>query len=438
MNTPAIAPAAESLGRIARTWLPLQATWLMMAVEGPFLAAVIARLPDPKFNLAAYGVAFALAIIVEAPVIMITSAATALLDGDTSYRRLRNFTWFLNGGITAAMLLLVWEPVWHLVALDAVRLNPEVARLARTALVILLPWPAAIGYRRFYQGALIRDRLTRRVAWGTVIRLSAMTGVAFFAWQGSDLPGAWVGASALSAGVVTEAVASRIMAHGSVRRLLATPSVDPPTYRDIHRFYQPLALTSTISLAVQPLVTFFMGQARFSLESLAVLPVINALVFVFRTPGLSFQELAIALLGRSQANLQQVKRFAGLLGLGASLGYAMIVLTPLSHVWLETVSGLTPELSGLAHLPLQILVLMPALSVLLSLQRSLLVARRGTGPITWASVIEVVGIFGVLLVTVAWSGWVGATAAAVAYLVGRAAANLYLVRSMRTQTDGSN
>ncbi|MBK5098686.1 MAG: hypothetical protein JJE01_12945, partial [Gemmatimonadetes bacterium] len=45
-------------------WLPLAATWMMMAAEGPFLAAVIARLADPKFNLAAFGVAFAIGILV--------------------------------------------------------------------------------------------------------------------------------------------------------------------------------------------------------------------------------------------------------------------------------------------------------------------------------------------------------------------------------------
>ena len=64
----------------------------MMALEGPFLAAVIARLPDPKFNLAAYGVAFAFAILIEAPVIMIMSASTALVEDGPSFRRLRNFT----------------------------------------------------------------------------------------------------------------------------------------------------------------------------------------------------------------------------------------------------------------------------------------------------------------------------------------------------------
>ena len=61
----------------------------MMAVEGPLLAATIARLPDPKVNLAVHGVAFAIAILVEGPVIMLMTAATALVRDAHSYRRLR-------------------------------------------------------------------------------------------------------------------------------------------------------------------------------------------------------------------------------------------------------------------------------------------------------------------------------------------------------------
>ena len=51
-------------------WLPLAGTWIMMAVEGPYLAAIIARLGQPTTHLAAFGVAFAFAIIIEAPVIV--------------------------------------------------------------------------------------------------------------------------------------------------------------------------------------------------------------------------------------------------------------------------------------------------------------------------------------------------------------------------------
>lgn len=56
--------------KIAAFWLPLFSTWLMMGLEGPFIAAVIARLTEAKFNLAAYGVAFSLGMLFESPIIM--------------------------------------------------------------------------------------------------------------------------------------------------------------------------------------------------------------------------------------------------------------------------------------------------------------------------------------------------------------------------------
>ncbi|MEN8006344.1 MAG: hypothetical protein ABFS42_04980 [Candidatus Krumholzibacteriota bacterium] len=413
-----------------RFWAPLQATWLMMSLEGPFLAAVIARLAEPKHNLAAYGVAFALAILVEAPVIMMMSASTALVDSAGIYRRLRNFMWMLNLGITAVMLILLFTPLWSLLTDTWMGLDDEVARLTRVSLYILLPWPAAIGYRRFYQGLLIRSGLTRRVAWGTVIRLVSMIVTALVS-RAAGLSGAWVGAAALTGGVCTEAVASRLMAAATVRDYLNKPSDEVLSHAGIIRFYLPLALTSTIALAVQPMVTFFMGQARFSLESLAVLPVINSLVFIFRSPGLSYQEAAITMLGRSWDNYRAVRNFAILLGLGAAVGLALIGWTPLAAVWLRTVSGLTAELADFALGPIRILTLMPMLSVLLSFQRSLLVARRHTSPVTWASAIEVAGILAVLYITIRMGDWVGATAAATAFMIGRLMSNILLIGQAR-------
>ena len=47
------------LNGIFRLWVPMAGTWLMMSLEPPFLAAIIARLAEPKENLAAFGVSFA-------------------------------------------------------------------------------------------------------------------------------------------------------------------------------------------------------------------------------------------------------------------------------------------------------------------------------------------------------------------------------------------
>lgn len=416
--------------QLFRFWLPLQLTWLMMAIENPFLAAVIARMADPVHNLAAYGVSYALAILMEAPVIMIMSAATALVDSAANYRKLRNFTWALNIMVTVCKVTLIFTPLWDVVTDQWMGLDAEVARLTRGALILLLPFPAAIGFRRFCQGMLIRSGQTRLVALGTGFRLLAMLVTAFVATKWGNWPGTWVGAAALSVGVVAEAIASRVMARGAIAAQLAdtNPSIKTLSYGDISRFYYPLALTSTISLVVHPMVTFFMGHARLSLESLAVLPVINALVFIFRTPGLSYQEAAITMLGRSWSNFPQVRRFALLLGLGSTLGLLAIAVTPLARVWLQTISGLTVELADLAYWPLRVLVILPFLSVWLSWQRSLLVISRKTSPITWASTLEVAGIFIVLFLLVNIGGWIGINAAAVAFLAGRLASNFYLIK----------
>ena len=63
-----------------------------MGAELPALSAVIARLPNPVVNLAAYGgVVFPLALIIESPIIMLLAASTALCKDWASYRKLYRF-----------------------------------------------------------------------------------------------------------------------------------------------------------------------------------------------------------------------------------------------------------------------------------------------------------------------------------------------------------
>lgn len=409
----------------------MAATWLMMAVEGPFLAAVIARLSHPEFNLAAYGVAYSFAVLVEAPIIMIMSASTALVRDDQSFIRLRNFTYALNVALTLILLLLLVPPFFNFLTQKVIGLPWEVSHRTHQAVLALLPWPAAIGYRRFYQGILIRQGLTRRVAYGTVMRvLSMMTmalvGAFFFPWEGAT-----IGGLSLAAGVSAEAIASRFMAHSSVKKIRAqTPNNQRDLelkYGRIFNFYYPLALTSMLALGVQPLVTFFLGHSRMAVESLAVLPVVNSLVFIFRSMGLSFQEVSIALLGEKDENLEALKKFALRLGVFASGCLMIVAFSPLASIWFEKVSGLTPELAQFSLWPTRILVLLPALTVLLSFFRAYLVRHQVTKPITLATAIEVTMIICVLMISIHALNLVGILAAATAMVIGRSLADLYLI-----------
>lgn len=415
-------------------WVPLAATWVMMASEGPFLTAVIARLGEPTYNLAAFGVAFAFGILVEGPIIMLMSASTALAKDWVSFLRLRRFTWVLNGVSSALLLILLIPAVFRLVMAGMLGLPPEVTSILYGALALLLPWPAAIGYRRFVQGVMIRAGRTRLVAYGTVLRVLSMVGAALALYSWTELPGAWVGTAALSTGVLVEAMAARFMVLPTLRRLEAECEVtmeEAPSYREIIEFYYPLALTSMIGLTIQPMLTFFMGRAPSPIESLAVFPVVNALSFLFRSLGLSFQEVAIALIGDRFEHAEEVRRFALLLAFGSSAALALVAFTPLARLWYVGISGLTPELAALALVPTMILVPMPGISVWLSFQRGILVNGRRTGAITVATAIEV-GLIAVLFTVTAFGfGWVGVTAAFFGFVGARTVANLFLAGRAR-------
>lgn len=450
-------------------WAPLAAQWLMMGLEGPFLAAVIARLVDPTVNLAAYGVAFAFALLAESPVIMLLSASTALVEDAHSYRKLRNFTNLLNVGCTLLVLLVVAPPVFTFLMDTVLHLPPAVAATVRGSIWLLLPWPAAIGYRRFVQGVLIRAGKTRLIAYGTAVRLVGMAGAALFTAFVLRLPGAWVGAFALSTGVIVEAVAVRAMGHGTIRELLRAPALTggrtPPAatefaseggagaeeiagasiasrvsrpeatspaallgYREITRFYYPLALTSLLSLTVQPILTFFMGRAALPIESLAVFPVVHSLSFLFRGPAISLQEAAIALIGPRFEHARELRRFGTTLALASSGALAVLAFTPLAMVWFSGVSGLQPALADIAVTPTRIGVLLPGLTALLSFQQAVLVQGRTTRAITLATALEV-GVIALLFVLFgARLGLVGVTAAMLALVGGRLAANAWLLR----------
>ncbi|MGE5350080.1 MAG: MATE family efflux transporter [Actinomycetota bacterium] len=409
-------------------WGPLALTWLMMAFEQPFLIAFIARLGEAKVNLAAFGIAGSFAMIIEAPIIMLMSASTALVTGRHSYQKLKHFTDILNAGVTGVQLVMLIPPVFNFIVIRLMGVPEDVARIAHIALLIFLPWAASIGYRRFYQGILIRSNLTRRVTYGTIVRLTVIIIAGLILYR-AGIPGAYVGAGAMSMAVFAEAIATRLMASATLTKLLQKEDTENGHLglRSISRFYYPLAITSILSLGVHPFVTFFMGRSTMPVESLAVLPVVGSLVFIFRSLGLSYQEVNIALIGKEKQNYRLLRNYAIFLGIAVTALISLIAFTPLANLWFIDISGLTAELANLSYLPLQIMILLPLLTVLLNFQRSLLVVNGTTGPISKATAVELISIIIVLLVCVVFLDLTGVIAASIAFVTGKGLSVLYLL-----------
>jgi progressive ankylosis protein len=234
--------------------------------------------------------------------------------------------------------------------------------------------------------------------------------------------------------VFCEAIATRMMVAGTLKKLLVKEDTQNGNLRlrSIAKFYYPLALTSILSIGVQPFVTFFLGRSHMPVESLAVLPVVGSLVFIFRSLGLSYQEVNIALIGEKKQNYGILRNFAIYLGIIVTVLISAIAFTPLADLWFINISGLSKELADLSYLPLKLMILLPAMTVLLNFQRSSLITNGTTGPISVATAIELVVIIVVMLICVAFLNIIGVVAASIAFMAGRSMSNLYLAPKLAT------
>lgn len=373
---PVVTPPTSLRARdVFRAWLPLAASWLVMGLEMPVVSAVMARLADAEANLAAYGgVVFPIALIVEAPIIMLLAASTALGKDDASYRLMHRFMMWSGGLLTLLHALLAFTPLFDVVIVGLLGPPTETIEAARLGLRIMLPWTWTIAYRRFHQGLLIRYGRSVHVSIGTALRLTAVAGTSIGAAAIFDAPGIVAGTTAIAVGVTVEALyagwSTRPVVLGPVRA--AAPVSPALTWAAFGTFYLPLALTSLLSLLVQPIGSAAIARMPDALPSLAVWPVVGGLLFMLRSLGFAFNEVVVALLDRAGA-YRALLRFALLLTGVTATVTAVVAFSPLSRVWFSLLSGLGPELTTMARLGFAFALLWPPLDVVRNLLQGVVV-----------------------------------------------------------------
>lgn len=393
---------------VALLWAPLALSWLVMALELPLISAVLARLPNPEIHLGAYGgVALPIALIVEAPIMMLLAASTALAKDLAAFRLIYRFMMLAGGALTVIHALLAFTPLFDLVIVQLIGPPPELIEPSRTALQWLLPFSWAIGYRRFHQGALIRFGFARYVTIGTVVRIVTLC-ITLLALAATGAQGVVAAAGAMIAGVVAEAVFIDIVARPVVRSNLTPDTLGAAslTWAAFSRFYAPLVLTMLVSMLSQPLGSAALSRMPEALASLAVLPAVSGLLFLLRSVGIAYAEVVIALLDRPGAG-RALTRFT--LTLAASLFVISVLMafTPFSRLWFAGVSGLSPELAQLASLGVAAAIFWPSLDTLRSALQGRLTHMRNTAHVGEATVVFIVTSAALLAIGVLWQGMPG-------------------------------
>lgn len=362
-------------------WLPLFASWLLMTAEGPLISAAINRLPNEVIMLAAMGIVTSLSITIESPIINLLATSTALVRDRQSYLMVRRFTVHWCLALTIVAIAVAYTPLFDLIVYRVLDVPNEIGQWVRPGMRIMIFWSAAIGWRRFLQGILIRHKKTRQVAYGTVVRLIASGGAVIVLALWGQWPGVVIGSISLMAGVLAEATYATYASRRIISESLP-PSSTPATgsgltYRRLFWFHFPLAATSVLILLMQPMVTSSLARLDQPTLSLAAWPIIFQILLMARAAAMALPEVIIAL-HQDQETFIPLRRFSYYLVGGTSLLMALFTFTPLSQWYLLNVQDMTIDVTALANSSFVLFLFFPAMAVITSWLRGLLIQSSHT------------------------------------------------------------
>lgn len=396
---------------------PLAFSAFVMNLEGPVVAAGLSRLPEPALALAAFGVAFSLAVFVESPIISMLEGSIALVRDRQSFFAFGLFMAAAGLGLALLGFVFYFTPAVDWFMGQVLGVPPEVGREAAAAVRFLVLWPPLIGLRRFLQGLMVRFGRTKPIAGAVLVRLGVLGAVVFWGPIIFPLPGAALGTLAEALGVAAESLLIAWWSRPTVGRMLEE---DPPrdsaplTPGAILRFYLPLVWMQVVLNAAPPVITAGIGRAPQPELSLAAWPVVNSTLNLVGSPLSMLQQTVIAV-GRAG----QGRRVAGfVLGVGVlgSAALALLAFTPLLDWYLGGLLGLPTRLVDFARLPLRLLTVLPVLVALRALLRGQLITRRRTGPVGLAVTVYLVGLSVLLALGALFTAFPGIAAGTLAIL----------------------
>ena len=369
-----------SPNQIFRLYLPLAFSWLFMGMEGPIAVSVISRLANPQVNTAAFWAVMSLAIWIESPVIDLLSTSTTLVRGPKSLKSVTGFTLWLNAWVTIAHAVVIFSPLYDVVMTRVIGLEAAVSHAAHPALMIMTPWSALIGWRRYRQGILIRNGETKVIGIGTALRVCVLTVISFsLAFLVKE-----ASVSAVAAGLVVAVAAECLFIHIVSTRIMRSRVWDGSETDDhfislgqLLKFHLPLTATTMVKLMTGLIIGAGLARTLEGTHAVAGFQVAGTVIFLFRAMAFCLPEVVIALY-REKTDRAVLKSFCLRVGMFASGGLAILALSGLDHLLFSKVFGAAPDLVPVAHVMLVAMLFTPFFDAVQAYVRGVLTAHRLT------------------------------------------------------------
>ncbi|MBN2170869.1 MAG: SUMF1/EgtB/PvdO family nonheme iron enzyme [Candidatus Krumholzibacteriota bacterium] len=370
---------------------PLMLTSQMMTLAAPIINLGLGRSAQPAVQLAAYAVGFGLLVLLNSPLFPLVQTVAVMATGPASRRDLWRRGLTMGSAICAFELLLALSPGGDELIARLMGSTPAVSDLAQKVILVQSPIPLLLPIRSFYYALFMRHRNTRIITQSTATRLALLSAIIFGALGFGHLPGAVLGASSLTLGILTET----LYVSWRGRRLLRhrAPGIDelhldgPVSWRALAGFITPLMISTITWSAMRPVVNAVIGRGADPDLAQAGFGFVFPLLVLFASPLWSFQGTAVVLV-KEKGDLPVLFRFGAATMAIFAAAIACFAWTPLRSLIVHGAYSLTPELASYVVPGLMLIPLHPFVLGTRSITQGFLMGQRRTRVIGWASVLR--------------------------------------------------
>ncbi|MEZ0326165.1 MAG: hypothetical protein ACAH95_09675 [Fimbriimonas sp.] len=406
---------------ILRFYYPLALSWLFMGLEAPVCMSVISHMSEPEVNAAAFFIMMSLSIWIESPVIDLLSTSTTLAKDGDRFALISKFVLRMMIWVTFAHAIFVFTPLYTLIIEGVMQIKHEVAAAARPGMAILTFWSAAIGWRRYLQGILIRSGLTRVIGFGTLSRIVTISTTAYLLHVNTNWSGVVIAACALMLSVAIETLFIHIVSRPTVHDLRRKEPIEgePLTMHRLMAFHFPLTATTMVKLLVFPIIGAGLARVNDPVLATAAYQFAGTIIFLHRALGFCLPEVVIALY-KDEASRAALRRFSLGVAIGTMSSMLILSITGADRVIFEDILGAKRNISDLAHLVFFLSCAVPFLDAVQSYIRGVLTAHHLTVSRLLAVGVSVSSLMLVVSLGVSLH-WSGPVLAAVSLTVALAA-----------------
>lgn len=353
-STGVIVKPSLSYRKLAKFFLPIGTTWLVIGLTHTITNAVLARLPYPELSLAVFTVIVGLTTTISGPLAMVSQAVLSLASGVKSFSLVRKYMWTLCGFLFSILLFLGYTPAgaWvftHILGLQ----DPQLIAFASLALRITAFLPLAENLRNMHQGLIIGIEKTKYIFHAIILRFSIICLIFWWGLTTQSLPGYMMGSLVWVLGLLLEgAFIFYVIMHyyGSPMKAAANlPEKDKKELkiRDISLFFLPLGLMMSLTAVLQPVIQSGIARSPFEpIQALAVYGVARTLVMALCGLLHSLHQCSIVYTkGIDDPQWIRVQKFCLWIGFFVSGLILFIALTPFGFLLFHRVLGLSESLS---------------------------------------------------------------------------------------------